>query len=95
MLASNCNQLTAIEDCSPNRKVVETIEHKNGIIIKVTDQYLIALDSINSGKRYFPCNLSNEFKVENKIIKFSGKVKEIFPNERLIGTPFVLTSWSK
>jgi len=94
ILASTCNTFTKTEDCSPDRKVVNTIVNQNGIIIKIGDNYLIELDSINSGTRYYPCNLSDEFKKENKTIKFSGNVKEIFPNERLMGTPFVITNCS-
>lgn len=94
ILATTCNVFTKADDSYSDRKVVDKIVNQNGIILKISDNYLIALDSLNSGTRYFPCNLADEFKLENETIKFSGKVKEIFPNERLMGTPFVITNCS-
>ncbi|MEO1763697.1 MAG: hypothetical protein AAFR83_17415, partial [Cyanobacteria bacterium J06629_18] len=43
--------------------------------------------------RFAPCNLPDEFKKEGLKIRFSGDVKEIYPNERWAATLFKLSDY--
>jgi hypothetical protein len=77
-----------IEDCHGKRKVDQTIEDVNASIVKIGDKYVIATNGGNS--RYLPCEIPGRLKKEGLLVRFSGEVLEIFPNERLIATPFRL-----
>ena len=78
------------EDCYPDRKTVSGITRVTGRILKVGSIYAIALIDDDS-RRYGPCNLTEQWQEEGKVVIFSGDVKEIRPNERWPATPFVLT----
>ena len=93
LLASTCNiNSTKVDDCHSDRETTEVIDNQKGTIMKVSeDMYLIALENSDNNTRYSPCNLDDKWKVADKKITFSGMVKEIFPNERWPGTPFVIT----
>ena len=79
------------KDCHPDRQTQSELANKKGILQKAGQEFVIILAGEES-TRYLPCNLEEKFKVENSKVVFSGKVKEIFPNERWPGTPFVLSS---
>ncbi len=78
------------DECFGDRKTTSTIENQQGKIVQMGED--IFLISIDNKRFYNPCNLKDEWKVKDKAITFSGKVKEIFPNERWPGTPFYITS---
>lgn len=91
-LATTCHVFTKADDCHSDRKTTETIKDQSGTILELGDDlWVIALNNSANNTRYSPCNLTDEWKVSNKMITFSGKVKEIYPNERWAGTPFVIT----
>ena len=76
------------EDCHGKRSVTQTLEEANGSIIKVAGMYVI---SMNEGTdRYQPCELPKKYNQECILVRFSGEVLEIFPNERRAATPFRL-----
>jgi hypothetical protein len=76
------------EDCHGKRQVTQTFEEKEASILKVGDKYVISTNEGNS--RYNPCELPEKLKKDGILVRFSGEVLEIFPNERLIATPFRL-----
>jgi hypothetical protein len=76
-------------DCYPERKTIETLINQSGTIIKVSETYVILSQDGNS--RYLACNLPKTYNKEGIKVKYALKVKEIFPNERLIATPAYLT----
>lgn len=76
------------EDCHGKRQVSQTLEEVDASILKVGEKYVISTDGGNN--RYNPCELPDKFKKDGILVRFSGEVLEIFPNERLIATPFRL-----
>lgn len=72
-------------DCMPERQNRELISDITGKVEVVADQYV--LTTASSDLRFFACNLPDSFKNPGLKIKFTIQSKEIFPNERLIGTP--------
>ena len=85
------NYHTAIldtNDCFPQRKMVEVISNVKGEIINVAGEWLIQTD--NKETRYVGCNIPESLKTEGIKIIFDADLKEIYPNERWIGTPAVL-----
>ena len=78
------------EDCHGVRKGIRDLEDEIGYIMVSGSFYLITTDE--GAKRYNPCDLPENLKVDGAKVRFSGKVLEIFMNERLVGTPFRLKS---
>lgn len=76
------------EDCHGKRYPTQNLEEVNASILEVQGQFLITTNGGNS--RYIPCDLPNKMKKDGMLVRFSGEVLEIFPNERLIATPFRL-----
>ncbi len=76
------------EDCHGKRMVQQTLESVDGSILKVGDRYVISTE--NGNNRYNPCDLPKKLMVDGILVRFSGEILEIFPNERLIATPFRL-----
>lgn len=76
------------EDCHGKRKVTQNLEDVSGSILNVGGLYVITSEGGNN--RYNPCELSNKYKKDGIQVRFSGDVLEIFPNERLVATPFRL-----
>jgi hypothetical protein len=74
------------EDCHGKRRVSQTLEEVNASILKIADIFVISTNGGNS--RYLPCDLPSKLKKDGILVRFSGEVLEIFPNERLIATPF-------
>ena len=93
ILLSRCASYSQVEinlsDCYSDRKNTDTITNVAAEIQKIAQTYCIVLKQAH--KRYVACNLPDSMQIENTSIIFSGYVKEIFPNERLVGTPFLLT----
>ena len=74
-----------------SRKTVETVENKVGRIQRIHDKlYIIVTED---GSRFAPCNFPNKFKQDGLEIRFSGEVKESYPNERWAATLFKLTDY--
>ena len=73
------------------RKTVQTVKSQKGKVTLVANNYVIVTEGVN-GTRFVTCNLPDAFKTEGKAIVFSGEVKEIYPNERLVATPFKITA---
>jgi len=76
-------------DCHGKRNVVRSVKSKIGIVMQVGGLYIIS-DELGT-RRYYPCNLKEDLQKEGMKVIFDGEILEIFPNERLIGTPFRLT----
>lgn len=75
-----------------SRKTVETVENKVGRIQRIHEKLYIIVTEDNRG-RFAPCNLPDKFKKDGLMIRFSGEVKEIYPNERWAATLFKLTDY--
>ncbi len=78
------------EDCHGVRKTIHSIKDKEGEIMMIGGNILISIPP--GTKRYKICDVAEEIKVEGLKVRFSGVVLEIFPNERLMGTPMRLSS---
>lgn len=92
LISTSCHQkmntIDKFEDCFPDRKNIKTHQMREGTIKEVmTDFFAI---TVGDSERFSPCNLTSEWKVEGKKVKFQGIEKEIFPNERRAATPFLL-----
>lgn len=81
--------------CYPNRQTVEVIKDQPGTVQQLGDGYFIEIDQASSTMRFAPCNLPEDFKQNNLSVVFSGKQKEIFPNERWAGMPLELIKIKK
>jgi len=72
------------------RETIETIQNKNGIVKKIGSEdapvYVIAFEE--QQLNLFPYNLSSEFKMDNKPVKFSGQMKYMYPLEDEFGQYF-------
>ena len=79
----------ATADCMPERKSQESITKQSGSIILVAEHHVLLTQDGN--QRYMACNLPASYKKEGLKVSFSITSKEIFPNERHIATPGVLT----
>ena len=71
-----------------NRKAVNTLKNKVALLSTENDLYILTIND----KRYIPCNLPAGIK--SKSIMISGSILQIFPNERLMGTPLRLSKAS-
>jgi len=76
------------EDCHGKRVITQSLEEVEASILKIGDKYVISTNNGNS--RYNPCDLPTKLKQDGMLVRFSGEVLEIFPNERLMATPFRL-----
>ena len=79
----------SLTDCLHDRKNQDTLTNQQGSIIKVAELYIILSDDGNS--RYMACNLPETYKKEGEKVTCTLIVKEVFPNERLMATPALLT----
>ncbi|MBV6625952.1 MAG: hypothetical protein KI793_23975 [Rivularia sp. (in: Bacteria)] len=75
-----------------DRKTVGTVKNKVGTVRRIHDKLYIIISEDNRS-RFAPCNLPDEFKREGLKIRFSGDIKEIYPNERWAATLFKLTDY--
>ncbi len=75
-----------------SRKTVETVRNKMGRIRRIHDKLYIIVTE-NNRSRFTPCNLPDKFKKDGLMIRFSGEVKETYPNERWVATLFKLTNY--
>ncbi len=75
-----------------DRKTVETVENKVGTVRRIHDELYIIISEDNRS-RFAPCNLPDKLKKEGLKIRFSGDIKEIYPNERWAATLFKLTDY--
>jgi hypothetical protein len=78
---------TLKQNCYSDRKVESQISNTSGKIIVINDQLHIQIDE---STRYLPCELPAEYK-EGSLIKFSGDLMKVHPNERWTGTPIHMT----
>lgn len=73
-----------------DRKTIETVYDKKGIVRNIGSTndpvYIIAFEE--QQLNLFPYNLSAEFKSDNKPVKFSGKMKYMYPLEDEFGQYF-------
>jgi hypothetical protein len=79
-----------LEDCYNDRANTDTITNQIGEIKLIAQTYCLIFN--NGNKRYTPCNLPDSLEKEIPLIVFSGIEKEIFPYERRVGTPFILSA---
>ena len=75
-----------------DRKTVGIVKKQIGQIKRIT-QEVYAIVTEDNRNRFVPCNLPRKFQKDGLLIIFSGNIKEIYPNERVIGTPFKLTKY--
>ena len=68
---------------------MQQVKSVEGLISQQGRSYIIIVESMQ--KHYAPCNLPQEWQVDQKKIHFSGLEKEVYPHERWAGLPFVLT----
>ena len=89
--AQDCGKKANEDNCFSERKTIKTLASVEGVVEKVgKDMYVIYADGYNN-QRYSPCNLQDIWKVDGKKVRFSGKEKETYPNERWAGLPFVIS----
>lgn len=83
------------KSCHGVRKTIRTVVDKEGEIMMIGENILISIPP--GTRRYKVCDIDvpKELKVEGTKVKFSGEILEIFPNERLMGTPTRLTKIDK
>ena len=74
-----------------SRKTVDNVKNQVGKVRRIHDRLYIIVSKDNG--RFAPCNLSDEFKKDGLMIRFSGDVKEIYPNERWAATLFKLSDY--
>ena len=88
--AKDCSK-EKIDDCFSGRKITKTIEMTAGHIERHGKTWLI-ISKTDPVRHYAPCNFPEDFQEVSRKIKFSGIEKEVYPNERWAGLPFVITS---
>ncbi|MGK7397160.1 MAG: hypothetical protein ACNS62_21465 [Candidatus Cyclobacteriaceae bacterium M3_2C_046] len=79
-------------DCFPDGETIKIIKDQEAIVSLHEDlHFLICVDAGgNNTTNYFPCNLPEMFKADQKKILFSGKVKESISGDDLPGIPLEL-----
>ncbi len=82
----NKKNITLEKNCSfKNRKVVDSFKNQVSEISFRNDLYIITIKD----RKYIACNLP--VGIQDKSIVVSGDILEIFPTERLMGTPLKVT----
>ena len=82
----NNKNITLEKSCSfKNRKVVDSFKNQVAELSWRNDLYIITIKD----RKYIACNLP--VGIQSKSIVVSGDVLEIFPTERLMGTPLRVT----
>ena len=81
--------------CLTDRKTVEVVKDIPGTIKKSGDFYLIESSASGQPSVFAPCNLPVDYQKANLNVVFSGKQKEIFPNEKWAGFPIELIKIKK
>jgi len=76
------------EDCHGVRKTIRSLENIEAEVMVVGSHYLLSIPP--GTKRYKPCEIPKSMRTEGQKVTFSAIVLEIFPNERLMGTPIRL-----
>lgn len=73
-----------------DRKTIEILNGKTGIIRNIGSEhdpvFIIAFNEQHVN--LFPCNLSDEFRQNNKPVQFSGNMKYMYPLEDEYGQYF-------
>jgi len=87
--ARDCNK-PKVEDCFNGRKITQTINETEGHIEKHGKTWII-ISKTDPVRHYAPCNFPEAFQEKDRKIQFSGLEKEVYPNERWAGLPFVIT----
>ena len=75
-------------DCHGVRKTIRRIKNQDAEILKIGENYLLSIPP--GTRRYNPCEVPEDFQTEGLKVTFTGLQLEIFPNERLMGTPLRL-----
>lgn len=76
--------------CLTERETVEVVKDISGIIVQSGDSYLIQSNTKDHAFVFAPCNLPADYQKSNLEVVFSGKVKEILPQEKWAGAPLEL-----
>ena len=76
-------------DCFDDRKNEKELDLLKASIVNIGSEFYI--DDTEGNQRYFACNLPDTCKKEGLIVTCSLIVKEIFPYERRMATPGLLT----
>ena len=80
-----------------DRKTVSQVTNMKGIIKMLSKEQTreaasFAIHIPETNQRYTACDLPDYMQREGVAVIFSGDVKEIFPNERWMATPFEIRS---
>lgn len=83
-----------LKNCESTRKIVGKLA---GIEANVTflnnDGSIVVIVPVgDQTKRFTACNLPKEYQKDGLSITFSANEHEIYPNERLVGTPIEFTT---
>ena len=78
-----------IKDCYPDRKTENVITSQSVKITKTGDQFVLV--SPEGGERFVACNLPDVSGLEGKELMMDALLKQIFPEERWMGKPCVLS----
>jgi len=86
------NKFGVKEDCYKDRKTIKIVGNRSAKVLK-GGEYGI-LDCYELGERYQACKLP-DWAVEGTEVQISGVTKEVRENERLAGTPFLVSEIKK
>ncbi len=75
-------------DCYKDRAVTREYIDQEVKVEKIMNMYMFSFEN----SRWQPCEVPEEFHHEGMMLKVSGQVLEIKPNERRAGSPFNITS---
>jgi hypothetical protein len=78
-------------DCYTDRKTTGTIRGIEGEVM-LLDPVSFGIHCSGAHPILMPCNLPDAYQQTGLKVRFSGVVKEIFANESMTATPFVLES---
>lgn len=87
ILPAEPSTFVTTKDCYEDRNTIKIVGTRSATVIKAGKFGI--LDCQELGERYQTCELP-DWAIEGSIVRFSGVVKEVFENERLAGTPFLL-----
>ena len=78
-------------DCFKDRAVTKEVTDIEVKMVEIMNTYMFSFDNT----RWQACEVPTAFHQEGMMVKVSGQVLEIKPNERRAGTPFNITAISK
>ena len=82
-----------LEEKGLSEPIDEFVSHAKGTVKKLSPQsdWYVIVPDYNPELRFLPTDLPDAYMINGLRVVFSGKVGEIPPNARLVGTPLELT----